>query len=197
MSNEPDWVEALETIYNEDLVWPADADFDSDHPVISAVGRDAEVVQDCLAFLSQSGLIGRVHVGVGAEVPRPGKEGIMGIPEQARRKGTHFGLTKMGFSVMHQRRMQERRDKREDQRIERQEENENQRAERQHEVNRAIAFLTLGLMTIAVIDSAVRAFVGASVYDKAFQAVYASIVFLFAFIIILNYFGLLSPLSTE
>lgn len=194
---EPAWIKVLETIYDEDIYWEDDADIDSDHPVVSALDDDPEEVQNHLAFLSQVELIGHVKAGMTADVPRPGKESMMPVSDVDRRQGLYMGLTPRGFSVVHQRRMQERQDSREDNRLERQENLENKRAKRQHEINRAIAFLTLGLMVVTVIDSAVRAFVGKGAYDHAFQTVFAGLVLVIVFAVILNLSGLLSSLEIE
>lgn len=93
-----------------------------------------------------------------------------------------------GFQVAHERWIQEQ----EDQRIREQEENENKRARRQHEVNRAIAFLSLGLLVVTVIDSAIRLFVGMESYTNGFRAVGAGLLFVLVFTVIMHKFGLLS-----
>lgn len=93
-----------------------------------------------------------------------------------------------GFQVAHQRWIQEQ----EDQRIREQEANENQRARRQHEVNRAIAFLSLGLLVVTVIDSVTRVYVGMESYTNAFLAVGTGLLFIIVFTVIMNNFGLLS-----
>jgi hypothetical protein len=93
-----------------------------------------------------------------------------------------------GFQVAHQRWIQEQ----EDQRIREQEKNENKRARRQHEVNRAIAFLSLGLLVVTVIDSATRVFVGMESYTKGFLAVGSGLFFILVFTALMYTFGLLS-----
>lgn len=122
--------------------------------------------------------------------------------------GNSLKLTPKGFQVAHERRMQEREKKQEDRRIERQqilederverqEEREDQRAKRQHEINRAVAFLSLGLMVVTTIDSAVRVFVGERSFTVAYAVVLAGLGFVFLFTMVLNHFGLLSSASIE
>lgn len=103
---EKDWVTVLRTIYEEDLIWTRTRNVGEDHKAVEKTELDANAVQDSLAFLWRSGLIGEVDVGVHAEVPRSGKHGYVG----PRRSGdeepiAHFGLTEKGFQVMHDREM--------------------------------------------------------------------------------------------
>jgi hypothetical protein len=102
---EQDWVRVLEVIYHEDIYWSKDADIDENHPVVSAINMEPEDVKDALAYLNQVELIGSIHVGIKAEISRSGKEGIVGIPENARKTGTHIGLTSKGFEVAHERQL--------------------------------------------------------------------------------------------
>lgn len=148
MDSEPDWAIVLETIYVEDIVWEADREVDSNHPVVASIDAEPETVNESLAFLSQAGLIGRVQVGLKADISRPGKEGVIGITGTAERKGTHIGLTERGFLVAHQRQMQYEQQNRED-----------RRAERQDTINYLIGLLTFGLVSVTILDSAANVFV--------------------------------------
>lgn len=79
--------------------------------------------------------------------------------------------------------------------LNREEQREEQRTRQQHSVNRAVAYLTLGLMTVTVLDSAVRAFVGRGDFLPAFYTVIAGGVLVLLFAAVLGHFGLLSPYS--
>ncbi|WP_139171272.1 hypothetical protein [Natronorubrum texcoconense] len=165
MKSEPDWGKVLEEIYSEDLVWEADVDIDMNHPVVATVDMDPEAVKRCLAFLSQTGLIGRVQVGLKADVSRPGKEGVIGTTKSARIRGTHIGLTERGFLVAHQRQMQEQQQNRED-----------ERSDRQDSINYIIGLLTFGLLSITVLDSAAYVFVNQGSYLSAYLTVGGGII---------------------
>jgi hypothetical protein len=199
----PEWAELLEAIYEENLVWSAVTDnyhedgpiYGEGHPVYEIVDMDPQQIQKNLAFLLETGLIGTQHIGLDADVPRPGKELVTGISEEARREGTHLGLTERGFAVAHERQMQRRRDERENQRLQQQEKNEERRTKQQHTVNRAIAFLTLGLLAVTATDSAVRAFIGANNIPGAYIATLAGAVLTLIFAGVLFFSGLLSPYS--
>lgn len=99
-----------------------------------------------------------------------------------------YVMSDEGFQVAHERWIQEQ----EDQRIRKQEVNEDQRAQRQHEVNRAIALLSLGLLVVTVIDSATRVFVGMESYKNGFLAVGSGLLFIIVFAVIMSNLGLLS-----
>ncbi|MCO8267340.1 hypothetical protein NKF06_12270 [Haloferax sp. AB510] len=146
MSDEPDWAEILETIYRRNIIWSYDTDIEDDHPVVSAVGMDANSVQENLALLSQTGLVGRIHVGRQADISRPEMGGLVGISENARRKGTHIGLTPRGFHVAHEREVMNQEKK-----------EENRRIQSQNKINSAIGILTLGLLFINFADTWVSA----------------------------------------
>lgn len=102
-------------------------------------------------------------------------------------------MSSEGFQVAHERWIQEQ----EDRRIREQETNENQRSRRQHEVNRAIAFLSLGLLVVTVLDSTTRIFVGMESYMAGFGAVALGLLFIFVFTWVMNEFGLLSKDPVE
>lgn len=106
-----------------------------------------------------------------------------GLIRETNRVQGIYELTPLGFRVAHERKMQERQDEREDARVNKQEEQENRRAKRQQSINIAVAALTLGLMSVTVIDSFVRAAVGAQSIDLAYGVVFGGIVLvvLFAF----------------
>jgi hypothetical protein len=109
--------------------------------------------------------------------------GMVSFVERSR--GT-YALTEKGFSVAHDRVV------REDQLAE-----EQTRAERQHDVNRAVAFLTLGLMTVTVFDSAVRLAVG---FNRLLTGAVITLIgmgFVGTFALALNRLGLLSAYSGE
>lgn len=142
MAEAPVWAEILEKIYRENIVWSPDDDFDDEHPVISEVEFEAETVQENLAMLSQSGLVGRVHVGIPADITRPGKEGIVGMSDRAKREGSHIGLTPRGFHVAHEREVMDQEKDEQDRRI-----------QSQNEINSALGFLTLGLLFVNFSDT--------------------------------------------
>lgn len=186
MTEESNWDIVLKTIYEDDIWWQKGTDIDEDHPIVQAVDMDAKTVQNSLAYLSQVQLIGNVKAGMQAEVPRPGKEAEVAIADQDRRTGLYIGLTPRGFSVAHDREMRRQRDK-EDQR----------KARQQHDVNLAVAILTLGLLSLTVVDSAVRAFVGGGSLNWAYASLVIGVILLISFGWILYWNELLSPFTTD
>lgn len=186
MTDESDWTIVLQTIYEKDIWWQKDTDIDEDHPVVKLVDMSPETVQNSLAYLSQTQLIGSVKAGMEADVSRPGKEGEMPIADRDRRTGLYIGLTSRGFSVAHDREMRRRRDI-QDQR----------KARQQHDVNLAVAILTIGLISVTVIDSAVRAFVGAGTIIWAYLSLVIAVFLLISFIAVLYRNSLLSRFSAE
>ncbi|WP_144427176.1 hypothetical protein [Halolamina pelagica] len=128
---EPDWATVLETIYEEDIYWGEQEEIDENHPVVQEVDMDPQNVQNTLAYLSQTGLIGNVKAGMTADIPRPGKEGEVPITDADRRSGLYLGLTSKGFEVAHDR-------------------EQNQRSQR---INRALVMLTWILATSAMIQA--------------------------------------------
>lgn len=186
MTDESNWSTILQTVYEEDIWWEKDTEVDEDHPVVQETGMDTETVQSSLAYLSQVQLIGTVQAGMKSDVPRPGKESEMPVTSRDRRTGLYLGLTSRGFSVAHDREMRRRRDE------------QNQReAKQQHDVNLAIALLTLGLISVTVVDSAVQAFVGAGTILWAYSSLSIGVALLIIFTIILARNGLISRYSTE
>lgn len=186
MIEEPNWAIVLHTIYEEDIWWQKDTEIDEDHPVVQSVDLNSKAVQNSLAYLSQAQLIGSVKAGMEADVPRPGKEGEMPIADQDRRTGLYIGLTSRGFSVAHDREMRRRRDLQ-----------DQQKARQQHDVNLAVAILTLGLISVTVIDSAVGAFVGAGTVTWAYISLVIAVFVLVGFTAVLYLNGLLSRFSAE
>jgi len=142
MTTQPEWAIVLDKIYKENIVWEPEIEIDKEHPVVKVVGMSAKSVQENLALLDQAGLIGQVHVGISADIPRPDKEGLIGIPEEARSRGTHIGLTERGFSVAHERQV-----------MEKQQEEQDRLIGSQNEINSAIGFLTLGLLFLTFADT--------------------------------------------
>ena len=110
-----------------------------------------------------------------------------------RGKNQRWVMSSEGFQVAHERWIQQQ----EDQRIRKQEANENQRARRQHEVNRAIAFLSLGLLVVTVLDSTTRIFVGMEAYIGGFLTIGLGLLFILAFWGVMTRFGLLSKDPVE
>lgn len=184
MNGDPDWAVILRTIYEEDIWWLKDAEIDESHPVVQAVELTPREVQNALAYLSQAQLIGSVKAGMEADIPRPGKEGEMPIADRDRRTGLYIGLTSRGFSVAHDREMRRRRD-----------EQDRREAKQQHDVNLAVAILSLGLIAVTVVDSAVRAFVGAGTIVWAYTSLILGVILFLAFAVVLYRNGLLSRFS--
>lgn len=183
MSEEPEWAKVLDTVYKENLVWEADADFDEDHPVVSAVDLDSKATQRNLAFLSQAGLIGRLHVGVKADVSYPGREGLMGLSGEAERRGTHTGLTERGFSVAHRREV-----------MQQQEQEEERRIQSQNEVNSAIGYLTLGLLFVTFMDTFLSTMVPLNLpIETVYVALLLDAVIVFVISLLLYRTNLLNP----
>jgi len=186
MTDESDWAIVLQTIYEEDIWWQKDADIDGNHPVVQSVDISPKAVQNSLAYLSQTQLIGSVKAGMEADVSRPGKESEMPIADRDRQTGLYIGLTSRGFSVAHDREMRHRRDIQ-----------DQQKARQQHDVNLAVAILTLGLISVTVIDSAVQAFVGAETITWAYLSLVIAVFLLIGFTAVLYRNGLLSRFSAE
>ncbi|WP_247729906.1 hypothetical protein [Halovivax limisalsi] len=187
MKDEPNWAVILDTIYRNNVTWPSDTNFDKDHPVVSAVNLDAETVQENLAMLSQSGLVGKTHVGMKADIPRPGKEGLKGITGEARRQGTHVGLTARGFHVAHEREVMEQEQKEQDRRI-----------QSQNEINSAIGFLTLGLLFVNFVDTWITVTLDTEIANwstELWLAVMADAVVVAGIGLLLQRTGLLEPYS--
>jgi len=188
MSYEPDWAFILGYIYDNQMKEVGaslknheQVEVNRHSYIQNKLQMDESEVKDAFEYMLQAGLV------------------------DAHSKGSPLRLTPRGFEVAHERRMQRLQERREDRRLERQQEFENKRVERQekredrrskrqHEVNRAVAFLTLGLVAVSVLDSAVRAFVGDGEISAAYSTVLVGLVMLGSFAVILYYFGLLSPL---
>lgn len=100
--------------------------------------------------------------------------------------GFYYRLSEKGFEVAHDRKMMKHQTKQED-----------VRSKRQHDVNRGVAFLTLGLMTVTIIDSAVRTFVGMESYWTALSAVGMGMLLTLLFILVLYFSDILEPLSID
>ncbi|SFT06073.1 hypothetical protein [Halostagnicola kamekurae] len=130
---ESNGLQILQTIYEEDIYWEYEQDYDKDHPVVEATEMDPETVQEGLAFLSQAGLIGRTKIGMEADVPRTGHEGLVGVTKDGRHRGVGMGITPNGFEVMHQRKIDST----------------------QHHTNFALVVLTAGLLAASMIQAAV------------------------------------------
>lgn len=185
MDNEPEWAKVLDEIYRENIVWSMDEELNDEHPVVSSVDFDPETVQENLALLSQSGLIGQVQVGIRADVPRPGKEGVIGITENARQHGTHVGLTARGFHVAHERDMRKKEQEEQDRRI-----------QSQNEINSAIGYLTLGLLFINFVDTWVATALNGGISNlspSVWVALISAAIIIVAYSIILYQTGLLDP----
>lgn len=129
--DEPDWSQVLVTLYQEEVVWSADDDIDGEHELVEATGLEPSELKDELAFLEQTGLVGRIQTGVKVDFPHKGTEGVIGIPNKARRVGTHVGLTPTGFEVAHERELNQQRNR----------------------TNRVLAILTAGLFYAALIQA--------------------------------------------
>lgn len=82
---------------------------------------------------------------------------INGVPSN-NRKG--YTLTEKGFGVAHSRSLRRHEQEIEDKRNQRQQELEDRRNKRQHDINRAIGFLTLGLVLIGYIQATTNALIG-------------------------------------
>jgi hypothetical protein len=95
-----EWQKVLNAMYEHGLVWSVDADIDESHPAVKETDLSEERAKEALSFLSEAGLIGRIQAGAKADYPR---EMTVGISEEARRRGTHIGLTTEGFNVAHER----------------------------------------------------------------------------------------------
>jgi hypothetical protein len=186
MSGERDWAIILRAIYEDDIWWQKDEEIDENHPVVQAVDMDVERVQSALAYLYQVNLIGSTKAGMGADVPRPGKEYETPLADHDKRTGLYLGLTSRGFSVAHDREIQRRRD-----------EQDLREAKQQHDVNLAVAILSLGLISVTVVDSAVRAFVGAEAIFPASASLAVGVLLLIGFGIILYRNGLLTRFSAD
>ncbi|WP_276255611.1 hypothetical protein [Halomontanus rarus] len=185
MDKDPTWTEILNTIYRENIVWSPDADFDEEHPVVSAVELNVKTVQENLAMLSQSGLVGRVHVGIQADIPRPEMESVIGISDGAKRQGTHVGLTARGFHVAHEREVMEQEQEEQDRRI-----------QSQNEINSAIGFLTLGLLFINFTDTWITALLDSSMSSWSitmWSGLLANSAVILALAVLLYQTGLLDP----
>ncbi len=191
MADEPTWASILELLYQGQQQQIRRKEDAHDNTVICRDELCDELdlsypeVDDALTFMEAAGLL---------------------KPESSR--SANFTLTPQGFKVAHERVLEKDRHSREDKRLERQqtfedrrvgwqEERELQRSKRQHDVNRAVAFLTLGLISITLIDTTVRTFVRMGVFDVAFVIILIGLFALFAFTLILYYFGLISPLSED
>lgn len=107
--SEPDWALVLEKIYKEKLVWSKNAEYDDNHPVISAVDLDTEETQEALAFLYETEMVDSVHIGKASEISRPGKENLISVHKNTRGIGTHIGLSRKGFEVAHERETNQKR----------------------------------------------------------------------------------------
>jgi F0F1-type ATP synthase assembly protein I len=189
MDQEPNWANVLETLYESQLKEIKSRDDPHDTTAVSRDELDGELdltlheIKESLDYMETAGLLQLTDT-------------VHDI----------YVLTPKGFQVAHERRMQKRRDDREDQRLERQQEfeenrvdhqeaREDERAKRQHEVNRAVAFLTLGLMTVTVIGATIRIFVAQQSYTAAYSTIIVGLILIVASAAILHYFGLLSSLN--
>lgn len=189
MDDEPDWAILLETLYDGERSrfkrnQRSGGPLPDSNVLIDETGLSRDELNEAIQYLRDAGLL------------KPtGDSG-------------QFKITEEGFQVAHDRRMQQQQQQREDRRVERQqeledqrvkqqEEREDRRAKRHHQINRAVAFLTLGLMTVTVGDSAARVFVGKNDFFGAFGAVVAGLILVAVFTLVLNYSGLLSAYSSS
>ena len=178
MTDEPDWSILLRTLYEDERSRfnrnvETGGSLPRDHILAGETGLGYERTNEAVQYLRDAGLL------------------------ETTAKGKRFKITKKGFEVAHERRMQNRRDRREDQRIRQQEESEDQRAKRQHEVNLAVATLTLGLMLVTVLGSAVRVFVERNEDELALYTVGVGMVTVVRFGLVFYRLGLFSRFQGE
>jgi len=165
MTDDPDWSILLQTLYEDERSRfnrnvETSGSLPRDHILAGETGLGYERTNKAVQYLQDAELL------------------------ETAAEGKRFKITRKGFDVAHDRRVQDRRDQRED-----------RRTKRQHEVNRAIAFLTLGVMGVTVLDSAVRVFLGRNSYILALVIIGVGIAITIAFGIVLYKLGLLSRAS--
>lgn len=172
--DEPNWAKILDQMYT---TWRAVAsraseDDDLEYDVYPPLGKniDAEETQKALKYLETRELI-----------------------EEFREYG-EMRLTETGLRIAHERHLEKERSKREEQRAA----YEKSRDQRQHDVNRAIALLTLGLVLVGTLQAAATATVGAGL-NEVVSFIPAALGFVSLFILgtILWKAGLLSKLESD
>lgn len=150
-----EWKDTLQIIYDNQILWSKDTDYDSDHPVIEKSDKDPEQVQKDLAFLHEVGLVGPHHVGIKKEISRPDKSALAGLSDHDEQVGTHLGLTPKGFQVAHDR-VQNKINQ---------------------EINRSIVMLTWILAGTAILQST-TAIIDLQAIDRKFMAIFGIILLL-------------------
>jgi hypothetical protein len=143
-----------------------------DHRLFDYLDLDHTEVVDAVEYLKDAGLIDYV------------------TKSSSDRNQSEYVLTDAGFKVIHDLELVRWKEGIEEARIERELEEEDRRAKRQHRVNRAIAFLTLGLMLVTVIDTAVRATVGVMNNDIGWVLTSIGLIVVGLFAFVMNRYGL-------
>lgn len=140
---EPTWAVILRAIYEKAM---AGGEFDKhgNHKMLRKAAIADEVDRD--------------QEEVGQTLSQMEDQGLVNEPSQNLGKG--YTLTEKGFDVAHNRELRRQEQKREREREERQYRREQQRDKRQHGVNRAIGYLTLGLVLTGVLQMTIAALLG-------------------------------------
>lgn len=129
MSKEPNWTAVLRTLYNHEITIDVQmTDRAVAVKVAKLTGLDPESVSAAITDLTEIGLVETEHKELG------------------ERGYNKIRLTERGFQIAHEREMNTQQEEREDDRI-----------ERQNEINRAIGFLTVGLLVTTLFDTVVAA----------------------------------------
>jgi predicted transcriptional regulator len=160
----PDWPRVLGHLYDHQLLAvssnrSARGERVSERDLQDEVDLNPVELRDAIEFMEHAGLMSQ------------------------KRSGHDYKITRDGFQVAHDLRMQEQEQRLED-----------ARSRRQSDVNRAIGFLTLGLLFVTTMDVGVRGLVGMeSEFWKIRGAMFLALVTTTLFAIALIRTGVLNP----
>lgn len=172
-SGGPEWQDVLAAMYRGPLSIRIDSEADWERLAARVEREPLDVAATCSEL---------VHAGllvIGERVPGDGWEG---------RTEPHEVLvpSEAGLRIAH------------DLEVTRREERQAQgRATRLHDSNRAVAFLTVGLVSVTLIEAAVIAAAADGAYPTAYHLVFVGAGFVLLFALVLYASGLLSSLGTD